>query len=155
MIKVDHPSEETLQRTIERIWETIPPVWNHIKENVRAKATEKFGISVEQFHILRHIRKGCGSISDLAEVKQISRPAISQAVDVLVGKGLISRQQSTQDRRYVQLELTASGNDLLNAIFQTNRAWMMERLSALDSGEIECILRGMEALKKTFCEPEH
>ena len=95
-------TEELRQKAIDRFWETIPPVWNQVRNNLRSIAAEKFEISVEQFHILRHIRKGITSVSELADVKQISRPAISQAVDVLVEKGLISRQQDADDRRFVQ-----------------------------------------------------
>ncbi len=72
---------------------------------------------MEQFHILRHIRRGLGSVSELAEVKQISRSAISQAVDLLVERGLICRLQNAQDRRNIPLELTEAGNSLLDTIW--------------------------------------
>jgi DNA-binding MarR family transcriptional regulator len=144
------PSDEALQRTIERFWETIPPVWDRIRNNVRTIVANNFEISVEQFHILRYIRKGSGSVSELADAKHISRPAISQAVDILVEKGLITRQQNVEDRRYVQLELTQSGNKLLNAIFNENRAWMKEKLAPLSLEELNSILLSMEVLKKVF-----
>lgn len=143
-------SDEALQRTIERFWETIPPVWDRIRSNVRTIVKNDFDITVEQFHILRHIQKGSGSVSELAEAKHISRPAISQAVDLLVDKGLITRQQNKEDRRYVQLELTQSGNKLLNAIFKENRAWMKEKLAPLSLEELNSILLSMEVLKKVF-----
>lgn len=143
-------SDEALQRTIERFWETIPPVWDRIRSNVRTIVKNDFDITVEQFHILRHIQKGSGSVSELAEAKHISRPAISQAVDLLVDKGLITRHQNKEDRRYVQLELTQSGNKLLNAIFKENRAWMKEKLAPLSLEELNSILLSMEVLKKVF-----
>ena len=107
-------------------------------------------ISVEQFHILRYIRRGRWSVSELAEAKNISRPAISQGVDVLVNKGLVTRSPNAQDRRYVQLELTSSGNALLDAVFQNTRTWMKTRLISFAADELEDIVRGMEALKKIF-----
>ena len=146
-------SEEMLHRTVDRFWETIPPLWNQVRGHIRAIAADEFGISVEQFHILRHIRKGIRSVSELAEVKQISRPAISQAVDILVGKGLVTRQQSVDDRRFVQLALTASGNELLTAIFEHNRAWMLEKLAPLHPDEIDNVVRALDILKKAFDEP--
>jgi MarR family transcriptional regulator, 2-MHQ and catechol-resistance regulon repressor len=152
MSYLDSTSEEAIQQTIDLFWETFPPVWNRITGNVRAIAMEKFGISVEQFHILRHIRKGTGSVSELAVVKQISRPAISQAVDVLVDKGLIVRRQSKKDRRFVELDLTQSGNELLNAIFKNNRDWMKGKLCLLTPQEISTIFQSMEILKKSFVD---
>jgi DNA-binding MarR family transcriptional regulator len=73
---------------IDRFWETVPPLWGTIRSHIRSAATGNFDISVEQFHILRHVRKGIGSISELATAKNISRPAVSQAVEALVKKGL-------------------------------------------------------------------
>ncbi len=147
-------SEETLQRTIDHFWETIPPVWNNVRSNVRSIATEKFDISVEQFHILRHVRKGMTSVSELATIRQISRPAISQAINLLVEKDLLTRHHSTDDRRYVELRLTQSGNDLLNAISETNHAWMMEKMAVLRPGEINCLVNALEILKRTFVDSE-
>jgi DNA-binding MarR family transcriptional regulator len=150
MVTIEKTKEETLQQIIERLWETFPPVWEGIRRNLRAIATDQFNISVEQFHILRHIRKGQKSVSELAEIKQISRPAISQAVEVLVEKGLITRKQSKGDRRYVELELTDQGKDLLNAIFDENRKWMMEKMAALSPEEAASITRGLDILKRTL-----
>ncbi len=147
-------SEVTLQRTIDHFWETIPPVWNNVRSNVRSIATEKFDISVEQFHILRHVRKGMTSVSELATIRQISRPAISQAINVLVERDLLTRHHSTDDRRYVELKLTQRGNDLLNAISDNNHAWMMEKLAGLRQSEINCLMNALEILKKTFVDSE-
>ncbi len=147
-------SQEILQRTIDRFWETIPPVWNNVRSNVRSIATENFDISVEQFHILRHVRKGMTSVSELATIRQISRPAISQAINVLVDKELLTRHHSADDRRFVELRLTPSGDDLLNAISENNHAWMMEKLADLRQSEINCLMNALEILKKTFVDPE-
>ena len=154
MIPIETTEQLILQQTIDRFWEIIPPVWNGIKGNLRGMAAEQYDISVEQFHILRHIRKGLSSVSELAEVKQISRPAVSQAVDVLVDKGLIARRQDPADRRYVHLALTPAGDDLLNALFCQNRAWMEARMAALNAEDLQTIYRGMELLKTAFIDPD-
>ncbi len=147
------PSEALRHRTVDRFWETVPLVWNHIRRNVRSIAVEHFGITVEQFHILRHIFQGASSVSQLAEAKQISRPAISQAVDVLVGKGLISRRPNAEDRRYVHVELTAAGKDLMESIFRENHAWMLERMAPLSVKELDNLLSALESLKSSFDQP--
>ncbi len=139
-----------LKTAIDEVWATLPPVWNRIKSNIRSIAEEHYGISVEQFHILRHIRKGLTSVSELAEVKQISRSAISQAVDVLVERGLIRRRQNVQDRRNIPLELTYDGNRLLDAIWEKNRAWMGDKMADLTSADLATLVNAMEILNKTF-----
>ena len=141
-------SERLQNQAIDHFWETVPPLWGMIRTHIRAEATKNFDITVEQFHILRHVRRGTGSISELATAKHISRPAISQAVEVLVKKGLLTRIQSTQDRRFVELALTDAGNNLLDALFQETRVWMKKRMTSLSIEELETIAKAMEALNK-------
>jgi len=150
MKKENFSTEPIVNKAIDRFWETVPPVWGRIRGNVRGIAMENYNLTVEQFHILRHIRKGNHSVSDLADAQQISRSAISQALDLLVGKGLVTRYEQAEDRRYVQLELTESGNALINAIFKKNRAWMMKKMASLNIEELNNILKAMEVLKNTF-----
>jgi DNA-binding MarR family transcriptional regulator len=145
-------TDALLQQMIDRFWESVPPTWNRIRTNVRGIAAEKFGITVEQFHILRHIRKGHGSVSELAEAKGISRPAISQAVELLVNRGLVSRRQNAEDRRFVQLELTENGAELLSAIFRENRAWMEGILCVLTPEQMTLVSDALDVLKSTFEE---
>ncbi len=152
MVTSISPPEEALQQAIDCLWETIPPLWFQIRGNVRTIASERFHVSVQQFRVLRHIRAGFCSVSGLAAESQTSRPAISQCVDALVGKGLITRRQSAQDRRYVELELTQSGADLLDAIFAENHRWMMQKLASVGPEEMGSILLGMRALRNAFIE---
>ena len=140
--------DQTLELAIDRFWETVPPLWGTIRAHIRAVATGNFDITVEQFHVLRYARRGAGSMSELAQAKNISRPAISQAVDVLVRKGLLTRVQSTHDRRFVEVSLTQAGNDLLQAVFSQTRAWMEERMALLTPEELDSIARAMKALQK-------
>jgi MarR family transcriptional regulator, 2-MHQ and catechol-resistance regulon repressor len=142
--------ESLLRETVDKLLETLPPVWDRIRSNLRAAATEGFGISLEQFHVLRHIRSGFCSVGELAEKKQISRSAVSQAVDVLVAKGLVTRHEEVGDRRCVRLELTPKAGEALDANFEENRAWMEGEMSRLPPEELESIRAAMGVLKLTF-----
>jgi len=153
MLITDNTIERLIPAAIEAFWSTIPPVWNRVKGNVRAIAVENYDISVEQFHILRHIRRGLTSVSELAEVKQISRSAISQAVDILVARGLICRRQNALDRRNIPLELTESGNSLLDTIWEKNRAWMKSQMVSLTEHDLDTLILAMDILARTFIEP--
>jgi len=98
------------------------------------------------------VRKGVDSVSDLATEKRISRPAISQAVDILVHKGLLTRHPDADDRRCVRLELTESGSALLSAIFENNRAWMVQKLAALSQEQLIGLVQALDILRQTFDE---
>jgi DNA-binding MarR family transcriptional regulator len=145
-------SERLRNQAIDRFWETVPPLWGMIRTHLRAAATGDFDISVQQFHILRHVRRGKGSVSELAEAQNISRPAISQGVETLVKKGLLTRVQSAQDRRYVELTLTQAGSRLLDTVFQGTREWMKKRMDTLTAEELKSISDAMQSLKKMLEE---
>jgi DNA-binding MarR family transcriptional regulator len=146
--------ESLLCPTVDSLLETLPPVWDRIRSNLRASATAGFGITLEQFHVLRHIRKGYQSVGDLADKKQISRSAVSQAVEVLVAKGLVTRTQESDDRRCVLLELTPHARNVLDANFEENRAWMKGEMAGLSADELGSIRNAMDVLRKTFAPEE-
>ncbi len=150
---MDSSSHDELLRTaIDRFWDAFSPMWNRIRSNVRVIAAERFEISVEQFHVLRHIRRGAASVSQVAEERQISRAAVSQTVNVLVEKGLVLRTHDCEDRRFVHLALSEEGNRLLDAIFQENRAWMRSKMSSMSRAELDGVIQAMEVLKRSFEE---
>ena len=138
----------TREQAIDRLWETLPPLWSMIRSHVRAEATGHFDITVEQFQILRLVRRGFCSISEVAEARNISRPAVSHGAEVLVKKGLLTRIERAADRRYVELALTPSGNHLLDEVFGKTRTWMKERMRTLSAEEMASVAEAMQALKK-------
>jgi DNA-binding MarR family transcriptional regulator len=124
-----------------------------VRNNIHTNAVRDFDITFIQFRLLRQIRRGARTMGELAEKHQISRPAISQAVDLLVKKGLIARHQDDQDRRYVNLEVTEKGDLLLNEIMEKNHVWMNEKMTNLSRDELEIILNAMSILHTTFLQP--
>jgi DNA-binding MarR family transcriptional regulator len=60
----------------------------------------------------------------------------------------LTRVQSTQDRRYVELALTQAGNALLDTVFKETRGWMKGRMRALSAEELESITKALGAMKK-------
>jgi DNA-binding MarR family transcriptional regulator len=146
-------SDDMRKQAIDSFWETVPPLWGMVRSRIRASATADFGVTVEQFHVLRYVRRGLKSVSDLADARNISRPAVSQAVEVLVHKGLLTRTQDATDRRYVALALTPEGHALLDAVFGRTRAWMAERMGGMTRQDLSKIVEGMDALQKMLAQP--
>jgi DNA-binding MarR family transcriptional regulator len=149
-MQIQAEKEEYLTHAVERFWETVPAVWDRVRENLRSAAITQSDITVEQFRLLRHIRHGNDTVCQLANARQISRSAASQSVELLVEKGFVCRQARTGDRRYVRLELTNKGAELLNLAFTENRMWIMNRLSTLTPDELNRLLEGFEPMKKAF-----
>ncbi len=144
------PSMARIDQAVESFWESYPPFWRRVRGHIRSVAVSRFSITVEQFHMLRHIRRGLGTVSELAVEQNSSRPAISQAVDVLVEKDLVTRSQDTRDRRQVHLNLTAKGNTLLDAVFDDTRRWMRGLFTGLSDVELQTIIDTMHIFKKVL-----
>jgi DNA-binding MarR family transcriptional regulator len=72
---------------------------------------------------------------------------------VLVERGLVCRLQNARDRRNIPLELTGSGNQLLDAISDKNRAWMKSQMASLSTQDLNTLNCAMEILAKTFDKP--
>ena len=142
-----HSSAE-LQQAVDAYWETFPPLWRSIQAHIRQAASDRFNITVEQFHILRHLSRGLDSVSALAEMRGISSPAASQMVDVLVTRGLVNRTVDPQDRRHICLALTEEGSWLVEAVFEDTRRWMMEKFSPLSPNDLRAFLHLSHTLKK-------
>ncbi|HET6485206.1 MAG TPA: MarR family transcriptional regulator [Spirochaetia bacterium] len=148
------PTETAVQQTVDVLLDALPAVWDRIRSRFRAAATGTFGITLEQFHVLRHIRKGYQSVGELAEKRQISRSAISQAVEVLVEKGLVTRQQQSADRRCFRLGLTPHAAAVLEANSHEIRGWMGQTLAGSGVDELKRIQSVLATLKKTFAPEE-
>jgi DNA-binding MarR family transcriptional regulator len=70
-------------------------------------------LAMSQIRLLTAIQKSPGAgVSELADYLDVSRAAVSRAVDRLVRRGLVDRVPG-EDRREVDLSLTASGREAL------------------------------------------
>jgi DNA-binding MarR family transcriptional regulator len=135
---------------IDRFWETIPLVWHQTRNTIRHVAVEQFKMTVEQFQMLRRIRKGYDEVSSLAAVSQTSRSSVSKVVDALVNKGLVSRLTDTLDRRHVHLALTEDGIRLMNGIYNATEKWLGDKFQSLTPEEHGLIFDAMDVLRKIF-----
>jgi DNA-binding MarR family transcriptional regulator len=143
----------THSELLEKYWESIPPAWFQTRAYIRRMAAEHVGLTVEQFQVLRRIRR-FGSVSALAEESRSSRSSVSKAVDALVNKGFVTRATDEEDRRHIHLALTESGNLALQTIYAQTGAWLAEKFAALTPAEAQTLSLSMDLLEKIF-DPSH
>ncbi len=149
--KIHHESRDLLlNEAVEVYWQIMPRFWHRVRAHIREEVESRYEISVEQYHILRHIAQGVHQVSELAQLKQISLSAVSQAVDMLVVKELVTRTVNPIDRRIQNLELTEKGHDLVNWVNQGTQKWMHETLKTLDKEELQALITGIRALQKVI-----
>ncbi len=84
----------------------------------------------------------CGTAAELARLNDIDAGATTRMLDRLEAKGLLKRARSAQDRRVVQLELTAAGRAIAEKIPYAIADTLNEALRDFSAAEVET-LRGM------------
>src|SRR5712671_271809 len=107
---------------------------------------EDTGLGLSDFAVLEVLlHKGPLPVNTIGPMVDLTPGSISIAVDRLVGKGLVSRVESAEDRRVRIVALTARGKDLIVSAFRMHSGQMKKVFSELSPEE----LRGLEVkLKK-------
>jgi MarR family 2-MHQ and catechol resistance regulon transcriptional repressor len=107
---------------------------------------EETGLGLSDFGVLELLlHQGPLPVNTIGPIVYLTPGSISIAVDRLVGKGLVSRVESAEDRRVRIVALTPRGKDLIVSAFRRHSGQMKKVFSDLSSEE----LRGLEVkLKK-------
>lgn len=135
-------------------WRAIPPIWHSTRSLMYQIAAEEYKIPVSQFHILRRLKDGNGSVSELSDCMHLSRSSISRSVDELVKVGYIKREHDKGDRRNINLTLTAEGEKIIKAMLDEIGYTLQEKFDSLTSSEQNEVARGLVLLGKVFMKRE-
>ena len=111
-----------------------------------AAGIEGTGLGDSDFRVLEVLlHKGPLPVNTIGPIVDLTPGSISIAVDRLFAKGLVSRVESTEDRRVRIVTLTSRGRGLIVTAFRKHAGQMKGVFSELSPEE----LRGFElALKK-------
>lgn len=107
---------------------------------------EETGLGLADFGVLEVLlHKGPLPVNTIGPIVDLTPGSISIAVDRLFAKGLVTRVESTEDRRVRIIALTPRGKDLIVPAFRKHSGQMRRVFSELSAEE----LRDLEmALKK-------
>ena len=110
-----------------------------------AAGIEGTGLGDSDFRVLEALlHKGPLPVNTIGPIVDLTPGSISIAVDRLVGKGFVSRVESTEDRRVRMVALTPRGKDLIASAFRKHSLQMKRVFSELSPEE----LRSLEAALK-------
>src|SRR5450432_4419198 len=110
-----------------------------------AAGIEDTGLGHSDFGVLEILlHKGPLPVNTIGPIVDLTPGSISIAVDRLVGKGLVSRVESAEDRRVRIVALTPRGKDLIVSAFRKHSGQMKRVFSELSPWE----LQGLEAVLK-------
>lgn len=111
-----------------------------------ARKLEASGITVAEWVILREMYAGDDTTSPsvVAELTGLTRGAVSKLITRLLEKGLVTRRESSNDRRYQDIELTTKGALLvpkIAAIADQNDGEFFSGLSKAERNQLKSLLR--------------
>ena len=133
------------RQTPEHVWLVMMKAMRALTRYAAA-GIEDTGLGLSDFAVLEVLlHKGPLPVNTIGPIVDLTPGSISIAVDRLVGKGLVSRVESAEDRRVRIVTLTPRGKDLIAEAFRKHSGQMKRVFSELSAEE----LRGLEvALKR-------
>jgi MarR family 2-MHQ and catechol resistance regulon transcriptional repressor len=106
---------------------------------------EETGLGLSDFGVLELLlHNGPLPVNTIGPMVDLTPGSISVAVDRLVAKGLVSRVESSKDRRVRIVALTPRGKDLIVSAFRKHSGQIKRVFSGLSPEE----LRGLEVMLK-------
>ena len=116
---------------------------------------EKYGIETGEFDVLATLRRTGEPFAlrptELFQTLMISSGGLTDRLNRLEKKGLISREASPSDRRSMLVKLTRKGRELIDMAFAEDMAAEEEMLSPLNKGERKTLAA---LLAKLLCKIE-
>jgi DNA-binding MarR family transcriptional regulator len=127
-----------------RAWVALRDVHSRISEVLAEALARECGLTINDFEVLVHLQAAGDQnvrLSDLADVVPLSQPALSRLVMRLEQQELVTRAESTTDRRAVLLALTEKGLDTLRRATPIHADCIREHLtSRLTEAEQELLI---------------
>ncbi len=137
--------------TAKLVLEVVPLLMRQIRSEMRAHGR---GVSVPQFRALLFIDRNPGcSLAAAAEHLGITPATASATVERLVRQGLVERAPARSERRRVQLNSTADGQELVHAARRSTQARLAERLNVLDGADLARLETALALLHVALGEP--
>ncbi len=113
------------------------------------------GLSFSQINILmRLVHGGSTGVSEIGEQLGVTNAAASQAVDRLVGLGLIERTEDPEDRRAKRLILTQKGRALIEQGIEARSKWIEDVTDTLTPEQQNMIISALTLLTQAARKTE-
>ena len=100
---------------------------------------EKYRLTLLEATILSflHNNPGVDTAADITELRMLSKGNVSQAVESLIQKGLLLREQDGADRRRIHLHPTTAAAAITVSLEEGRRQFQAEVFCGLSPGDLE------------------
>ncbi len=130
-----------------QVLEVVPLVMRTLASELRRTP---YDMAPVHFRLLVLLAERPHNLSELAHRQAVSLPTMSNSITTLVERGWVTRVRPPQDRRMVQVELTAAGQAVLEEILRRGEARVTELLGSLTPAECDRLLAGCAILRAAF-----
>jgi len=131
--------------------EIVPLVMRTVAAELRAAGELP---APAHFALLMTVNERARTLTELAAVRGVSLPTMSNSVAALVQRGWIRRSAAPgRDRRSVLIDLTPSGRAALERVGRIAETHLAELLGPLDRTSRRRLVAGLGVLRKLFAAP--
>jgi DNA-binding MarR family transcriptional regulator len=112
------------------------------------KAIDDLGLSFTQIKAAQLLAEADAPVSlgDVGGHLGLSLPAVSRAIDGLVRRGLVTREEDPADRRSKRLVITKRGRRLYERVYEIRAAGVRAFVEGLDPDERDALLDGLRPI---------
>jgi DNA-binding MarR family transcriptional regulator len=98
--------------------------------------------TLKQLYYIELINKHQGiSVSEMAKMLDVQKSTVSIAINQLIDRDIVTKNQSNTDKRFYFLELTSKGKDIMKKHMQVHRDAIKQILKILDKEEVEIFIK--------------
>ena len=131
------------------VLEVLPGVMNAVRMGMRGQL--QAGLSVPQFRCLNYVGESPGaSVSDVAAFMGVTLATASATSDRLARAGWLVATVAADDRRRLELNITAAGGELLARMRQAARHDLAGKLEGLPHDALQRVRAGLAVLREGF-----
>lgn len=138
------PFEEQLNEVIVDTYRSIL----RVEENI-LKRSDQTDLSISEIHMLEAVGKGKDrrrTISELAEVLNITLPSVTVAINKLMKKGYVEKVRGEEDARIVYVSLTRQGRRIDSAHRYFHESMVRSIIRDMTESEVQALYKGVMKL---------
>jgi len=98
--------------------------------------------TLRQLYYIELIHKNQGiSVSEISKILDVKKSTVSVAINQLIEIGIVTKIQSSTDKRFYSLELTPKGEDVINKHMQIHKNTIKKILDILEAEEVDKFIK--------------
>jgi DNA-binding MarR family transcriptional regulator len=143
---VAHKPRFPKEQSIRTVFDALRRIVRELRLGARG-AERDAGLSGAQLFVLQSLAdESASSLNALAERTMTDQSSVSVVVARLAEKKLVVRTPSEEDRRRIELRVTAAGRRMLARCPEPTQARLLSALRHLTPAKLAALAEGMEAL---------